>query len=79
MIFRMIHGRKKKNFIKRPEEAESGKNRKPTEGKSKSITVSQLDGYEDYCRNMEDAFSKVILNGTNRIQNCINTAVICVK
>lgn len=67
-----------RNAIKRPEEAESGKNRKPTEGKSKSITISQPDGDEDYCRNVEGAFNK-ILNGTNRMQNCINTAVSCVK
>lgn len=72
-----MEGRRK--AIKRPEKAESGKNRKPAEGKSKSITISQLDDYEDYCRNIVDAFNKMTLNGTNRIQNCINTAVSCVK
>lgn len=30
-----------RNAIQRPEKAESRKNRKPAEGKSKSITVSQ--------------------------------------
>lgn len=47
-----------RNAIKMPEKAESGKNRKPTEGKSKSITISQPDGDEDYCRNVEGAFIK---------------------
>lgn len=37
---------------KQTKKAEAQKNKKQTEGKSKSTTISQLDGYQDYGRNM---------------------------
>lgn len=68
--------KEKEEAIKQTKRAVSRKNRKPTEGKRKSITISQLDGYEDYCRNIQDVFSKIILNGTSIIRNCTTVSFV---